>query len=77
MRIYGYNELIGLKITQQAHANEKGTAVSINGFDVSRNFAIRSNEQILAIEQVKLKIQAKAPEAGQSEAMLVDQEQQE
>ena len=52
MRIYGYDQLVGVRVTQKADSTAagKGPVVSVDGFDVSRNLVIRANEQVLALE---------------------------
>ena len=53
MRIHGYDQLIGV-IVRPKQAEATGV-IEVQGFDVSRNFAIKPSESILALEDVILK----------------------
>ena len=44
MRMYGYDQLIGMSAKQKSTSGPDQGVIAIDGFDVSRNFAIKPNE---------------------------------
>jgi len=50
LRVYGYDQLIGMSVRQRDDA--KGAVIAVEGFDVSRNMAVKPIEQILALTGV-------------------------
>ena len=56
MRIYGYDQLIGMSIKQKeaSKSGESAGVIAVDGFDVSRNFSIKPAEQILLLEGITL-----------------------
>ena len=53
MRMHGYDQLLGMRIKAETAAADAGL-VAVDGFDVSRNFAIKAAEEILVVEEVTL-----------------------
>ena len=49
MRIYGYDQLLGMKAEIRSKQD-----IQVDGFEVSRNLTIRQNEQILGLFSVVL-----------------------
>ena len=45
MRIFGYDQLLGMKATKKDKKN-----LSVDGFEVSRNFTVKTKEQIKALK---------------------------
>lgn len=62
MRIYGYEQLIGVQVKQLAAASDRksnDTVLAVDGFDVSRNLSVKPDagkNAILALERVILKV---------------------
>ena len=66
LRIFGYDQLLGMKATKKDKKS-----LSVDGFEVTRNFAVNTKDQIHALKKIDL---AYTEEGDQTEAMQVDEE---
>jgi hypothetical protein len=66
LRIFGYDQLLGMKATKKDKKS-----LSIDGFEVTRNFTVSTKDQIHALKKIVL---AYTEESEQTETMQVDEE---
>ena len=69
MRMFGYDQLLGMKATKKDQKN-----LSVDGFEVSRNFTVKTQEEIMALKQLELTYSEAKPAAKETDGMQVDEE---